>query len=148
MWLSILVGIGYYSCSPIIVSEPACPLTQETWSHVWSPYRLKILQQCQTVTGTLVEAPYTEIDGDEHVIVRLDDQYTNLLNNKNNGTLIVEPICQKQPLEPIAALACGDYRQSIYIPAVGEHVKITGDVVLDLDHGWVEIHPVYSMERM
>jgi Protein of unknown function (DUF3761) len=40
--------------------------------------------------------------------------------------------------------ACAGYKNSMSIPPVGTHVSVTGPWVLDLDHGWLEIHPVSS----
>jgi hypothetical protein len=41
--------------------------------------------------------------------------------------------------------ACQGYTNQVSIPSVGQHVSVVGQYVTDLDHGWNEIHPVYSV---
>jgi hypothetical protein len=35
----------------------------------------------------------------------------------------------------------------VTIPAVGEHVAVTGTYVNDSHNGWTEIHPVTSIQK-
>ena len=44
-----------------------------------------------------------------------------------------------------AVSACEGYTNQVQIPNIGEHVSVVGQYVTDLDHGWTEIHPVYSV---
>jgi hypothetical protein len=75
------------------------------WNHVYAgdqrrfskpQDRLQIIQDCVTVTGTIITAK-PEKDGDFHIRLQLDPQFTSMLNAKNRsgqrGTLVVEPVC-------------------------------------------------------
>jgi hypothetical protein len=122
---------------------------QSLWNHVYHEDRLSINDICMTVSGTIVNRT-PEPDGDIHLRVKLDPQFTNLLTPSNyahqHGYLVVEPMCQRSPTYPPAIPFCNNYRQNIIIPSDGTHVTITGSYVLDEEHeGWAEIHPVSSI---
>jgi Protein of unknown function (DUF3761) len=115
-------------------------------AHVYSPDRLQLLASCVTVTG-VVDVIRKEKDGDLHVLLRLDpgeEKYINAKNAQEEGDLVLEPVCVDQPTQADAVSACAGYRNPLSIPPVGAHISVTGPWVLDLDHGWLEIHPVSS----
>lgn len=115
-----------------------------------------------TVTGT-VAFIRSEDDGDVHFNLTLPADEAHLLNSANDSEedrqLVAEivpadqPGCtpgQPPPLPPTA------YRSASYnygictgsdiaTPPMGSQVSITGPYVLDSDHGWMEIHPVWSL---
>jgi hypothetical protein len=110
-----------------------------------------------TVAGTVASVRH-EDDGDSHINVNLDPQYAGLINSRNvsgeDGALVVEivpadePGCTVgQPPRPER----GAYNYGIctganeILPAVGAHVAVTGPYVLDTAHGWMEIHPAWSI---
>jgi hypothetical protein len=122
---------------------------QSLWDHVYNPSRLQVVDYCRIASGT-IESVRTERDGDFHVRVKLDPQFSNLINSANVngqfGNLVVEPICVNRVTQPSAILSCQDFHQNIEVPPVGTHVEITGSYVLDKEHGsWAEIHPVTSI---
>ena len=127
-------------------SQPGC--NSETLNHVYSPDRLQVLNSCQTVTGTVVRN-LQEPDGDTHIRLQLDSAYTGLLNNYNyqdqKGTLILEIVCAYSVTQGDAVSACQGYTNHVTIPSAGQHISVVGQYVTDLDHGWNEIHPVYSV---
>ena len=116
-------------------------------AHVYSPDRLQLLAPCVTVTGT-VAIIRTEKDGDLHVLLRLDpgqDKYINATNvSAESGLLVLEPVCVNTPTQADAIPACAGYKNPLPIPEVGTHVSVTGAWVHDLDHGWLELHPVFA----
>jgi hypothetical protein len=121
------------------------------WDHVYHPDRLQKQADCITATG-IVQYVRPEKDGDYHLLVRLDPQYSNLTNSVNDekmhGDLVVEPVCQNLPVTQTDAVdACANYTgPSFNIPEVDSRVQITGSYVLDMEHGgWAEIHPVSNM---
>jgi hypothetical protein len=122
---------------------------QSLWNHVYNPSRLQVIDDCITVSG-VIDSIRREADGDYHVRVRLDPQFSNLINLANvkgqGGDLVVEPICVNPVTQADAISACQNFRQNIEVPQVGTHVEITGSYVLDKEHGkWAEIHPVTSI---
>jgi len=125
------------------------------WKHVYrATQRLKVIQQCIEVTGTIHHVK-SEPDGDDHIQLKLDSQFAGLLNNFNMvhqaGCLIVEPVCMGPVTQPDAVSACRDFHSPIRTaPAEGTKVKVLGSFVLDFeqDHGWTEIHPVTSFTTM
>jgi hypothetical protein len=147
---------------------------ESLWNHVWYPSRLQVIDRCRVVTG-VVENVSIRGDGDEHINLKLDSEYTNLLNQKNideqYGDLVLEVIC-KRPIRKmdefivctkedvneeghikvigacvLAFNACNGFKQDFEIH-VGEHVKVTGAYVLDSEHGWNEIHPITSIMKI
>jgi hypothetical protein len=116
-------------------------------AHVYSPDRLELLADCVTVTGT-VAVIRTEKDGDLHLLLQLDPGEGKYLNAKNvsseMGDLVLEPVCVHTPTQTDAIPVCAGYQNPLPIPALGSHISVTGPWVLDLDHGWQEIHPVFA----
>ena len=92
-----------------------------------------------------------ERDGDTHIRLQLDAQYSGMLNDYNmqdqKGTLILEIVCAYPDAitQYDAVSACQGYTNQVPIPNVGLHVSVVGQFVTDLDHHWNEIHPVYSI---
>ena len=135
---------------PSPASAGACSTKPD--EHVYNPDRLQTLTACVTVTGT-IDVVDPEPDGDLHVLLELDPGQTcgsqACLNGKNTselgGDLLLEPVCEHEVTQADALAACEGYHNSLSIPAVGSHVKVTGRFVLDLNHGWLEIHPLESV---
>jgi hypothetical protein len=125
---------------------------QSLWNHVYNPQRLQVVDPCKTVSG-IIESKRSEADGDYHIRLKLDPQFSNLVNAANLkeqfGDLVLEPICMNRVTQTDAISACHNFRQSIEIPAVGSHVQVTGSYVLDKQHGkWAEIHPITSINKL
>ncbi len=122
------------------------------WDHVYHPQRLVKVQKCIAVTGTIHHVK-KEADGDDHIQLTLDDQYAGLLNDRNKagqaGCLILEPVCQNAVTQADAIEPCRDFHSDVEMPKKDEHVRVLGSYVLDSEkpgHGWMEIHPVTSIE--
>ena len=115
------------------------------WKHVYNPSRLKVIDNCITVSGVITES-HAEGDGDQHLLLKPDAAQQNLLKKKNiqkkNGCLVIEAICINNISEKKVGGACKGYVNHITIPKIGAHVKVTGSYVLDSHNGWAEIHPV------
>jgi hypothetical protein len=118
--------------------------------YVYQPTRLKVLQACVYITGTVEEVERDGVDGDITLLVRPDPPYERLLTDRNreaqHGDLVVEPVCLLQPLQPAAISLCASdpapYTRPL--PPAGKHVWMEGRYVLDLNHGsWAELHPLY-----
>src|SRR5713226_1885003 len=125
-----------------------CPDPYSTASHIYSPDRLVVYKDCQTVSG-IVDRVIVEADGDYHIRLGLDAPYQSLTNSVNNsdqyGDLVLEIVCANPVTQTDAIDACKNYVNHVTVPQEGEHILATGPYVLDIDHGWTEIHPVYSL---
>jgi hypothetical protein len=143
------------SSSPITssgVSTSSNQCDQTLWKHIYNPTRLQVVDTCKSVLG-VIESKRVEKDGDYHIRVKLDPQFSNLINSANIknqlGDLVVEPICVNKVTQTDAISACQNFHQNISIPPIGSHVNITGSYVLDKEHGnWAEIHPVTSIQAI
>jgi hypothetical protein len=117
--------------------------------YVYNPGRLQVLNPCISVTGA-VEEIRREPDGDVHIRFRLDQQFASLLNESNisrqQGDLVLEPICQGRVRQADAAEPCSQYNGPYFEPVVGQRYLVWGAYVHDADHGWNELHPVTSMQ--
>lgn len=125
-----------------------CPNLDALWFHVYHPGRLEVQKRCLKVMGEIVHVK-TEVDGDWHIQLKLDDGQSNLLNEGNlsiqHGNLVVEPICESPVKQEDAQQPCGDLHYGITHFRKGTHVVVTGSYVRDKEHGWMEIHPVSTM---
>lgn len=118
-------------------------------SHVYVPGRLQTIKSCITAAGT-VTAKRGEADGDYHILVQLESQYSNLTNQANldhqHGWLVVEIICVLSVNQTDAISPCQNYTNQITILDIGQHITFSGPYVLDSEHWyWAEVHPVYSL---
>ena len=147
----VVTSITYYVSlnAPLGSDHSQCSDPDSISSHVYNPYRLTILKSCITASG-VVENVLEEADGDYHVRLALDSQYTSLTNSANDqyqyGDLVVEIICALPITQADAVSACQNYTNNIMIPSVNDHITVTGPSVLDMQHSnWAEIHPVYTL---
>ena len=132
-----------------IRGSSSCSDPDSISSHVYNPYRLNVIKSCITASG-VVGNVFEEADGDYHVRLALDSQYSNLTNSANEqyqyGDLVVEIICALPITQSDAVSACQNYANNITIPSVNDQITVTGPYVLDTDHSnWAEIHPVYGL---
>jgi hypothetical protein len=136
-------------------AAPSCRAGHEK-DNVYHPDRLIVLASCVTVTG-VVESVRHERDGDYHIDLNVDATFMPLLNATNaslqHGYLVTEIVpadesgCTVgQPPRPAAGTY--DYGMctgaDLVAPPIGSYVSVTGPWVLDRDHGWNEIHPVWA----
>jgi hypothetical protein len=141
----LIIALGIFGTVPQLYAQtPTCDST--LWNHVYHSYRLVAHTECMTVTG-YVNDIYGEADGDYHIRLKLDTQFNYMLNSVNisseYGCLVCEPICASSPItQSDAVQPCSGLTNTVYLPANGEYVAITGSYVTDNDHGWNEIHPV------
>ena len=121
----------------------------ELWDHVYRKTRLRIVEGCIAVTGTIRHIK-RETDGDDHIQLAVDPEFAKLLNERNRtaqgDTLILEPICQGPVTQADAEAACHDFHSPVDVPNAGAKVRVVGSYVLDSAEGWMEIHPVSSIE--
>lgn len=144
-------GAYYYfhKASPAANNPAQCTDPNSISSHVYNPDRLDVVNSCIKASG-VVENVFDEADGDYHLRLALDSNYSSLINDGNRnyqyGDLVVEIICATSISQQDAVSACQGYTNNITVPSVGDHITVTGPYVLDTDHyGWAEIHPVYSL---
>ena len=128
------------------------------WQHVYHPERLLVLQDCATVTGTIVDATVGqahhqpdgvrhEADGDTHGWLKVDPQFASLINAGNTsnegGNLVFEIVCHYTVSQADAKASCQGFADHTVIPPIGAHVAITGTLVREKNHQhWNEVHPV------
>lgn len=129
-------------------SSAAACAGKDPRQHIYHPDRLVLRDPCKTVRG-VVATIRREPDGDYHIGLQLDAGQEQLLNAKNiseqSGHLILEIICANPVTQVDAIGACAGYANSVPVPTVGAHISVTGPYVLDLDHGWFEVHPVWAI---
>jgi hypothetical protein len=134
--------------SNVSSAPPACDKT--LWNHVYNPERLEVQKDCMAVTGTITERN-TDDDGDEHMLLKLDEGQDDLLTKKNkkkkDDQLVIEAVCSARPQLKKAADACTNFSNSVPLPQVGDHVRVTGSLVIDTHNGWAEIHPISRIDK-
>ena len=148
----VVAGASYYYVShngPPGSNNSQCSDPDSISSHVYHSYRLNIVKSCITVSG-VVDNVLQEADGDYHVRLALDSQYSSLTNAANDqyqyGDLVVEIICALSITQSDAISACQNYTNNITVPSINDHITVTGPYVLDTNHyNWAEIHPVYTL---
>jgi len=134
--LAALVAMLLLSCAglPHSATVPASGCRSDPLAGVYKPWRLYVIAPCLTVGG-VVDYVKVEPDHDWHVNLKLDPGQPPLGNWANrlrkHGDLVLEVIPMDQSRIPT--------------PSVGEHITVTGAYVLDLIHGWREIHPIWIL---
>src|SRR5215510_10604980 len=92
---AVIAGAVVYGPSLLPPNNSACHDPDSISSHVYIPGRLQTIKSCITASGN-VTAKRNEQDGDYHILVQLDQQYSNLTTQGNidhqNGWLVVEII--------------------------------------------------------
>ena len=126
-----------------IENETSCD--DSLWNHVYMKYHLSVIESYKKVTGTVISTKIVK-DGDLHILLKLDAGQENLLNEMNqkkqNGCLVVEPICASKVYRFFVGKKCDKYINNVYLPLVGEHLEVVGSFARDDQHRWNEIHPV------
>ena len=102
---------------------------------VYREQRLHVLRVCTWARGDVLSVKCMD-DGDVHIGLFPDRPSRHLLDRSNRreqfGLLVTEIMPgQRFPL-----------------PGIGEHVAMFGTWVLDADHGWNEIHPVWAIRYL
>lgn len=139
------------SATPAASAPPkpvACIPTDQD-RYVWHPQRLLVKAACIRVTG-VIQAVRKEADGDLHLRLALDPQFTYLLTPANQGVehgdLVIEPVCVRPVTLVVAIAICASDHDPLAppFPVVGDRVWMEGRYVVDLAHsGWAELHPLY-----
>jgi len=111
-----------------------CPVASRALDGVYHPERLKVLDSCRTAKGRVASVRHEE-DGDLHVDVELLPRFRGLLSPGNrddqHGDLVVELMARDGGHLPA--------------PSVGDAISLVGAWVNDTQHGWNELHPVWSI---
>ncbi|MBI3764671.1 MAG: SH3 domain-containing protein [Chloroflexi bacterium] len=110
----------------------------DVFAGVHEPDRLVLISKCETVSGVVTELTFNPEDGDITFRLRVDPGYERFLSTGNythlRGFLQIELIPADQG--------------SVYVPAVGQHVTVTGAWVKDTNnHDWSEIHPAWYVTK-
>ena len=99
---------------------------------------LKVLAECQEAVGDVMHTKKMD-DGDYKFLLKLDDKYDFLINDKNNektdGLLVVEVVPDDQNID------------SVVLPESGDKVHLWGAWVTDKPKGWHEIHPTWQVTK-
>lgn len=97
---------------------------------------LKVLAECQEAVGDVMHTKNMD-DGDYKFLLKLEDKYEFLINDKNNektdGLLVVEVVPPDRDIE------------SVSLPKEGNKVHVWGAWVTDEPKGWHEIHPTWKV---
>jgi hypothetical protein len=121
---------------------------------VYHPSRLEVIHPCVSISGTVMSVR-AEDDGDVHFDLRVDPRLINAGNVAHqHGWLVVEIVPAHKPgcvvgQPPGPASGTYDYGTctgaNVATPAIGARVTVTGPYVLDSNHGWMEVHPAWSV---
>jgi hypothetical protein len=137
------------------ISSNGC--NSSLWNFIANPpERFKIINQCVTVTGTVLSIN-PQPDGDTDFPLALDPRYKNMVIKANfnpvmQGGIWSEMICQhpetSPEVQPFKRGECKGFIGPLFnAPQVGQHIRVTGTYLLDLrEQGHAEIHPVSSIE--
>jgi hypothetical protein len=105
-------------------------------SHVIAPARFKLLSRCVSATG-VVEAVRLIPGGTYQIDVLLDPQFHGLLGAGNtrfrHGRLLLE-------------FGARGAARGVQPYARGTRIHFAGALLLNLNHGWNEVYPVWTMQ--
>jgi hypothetical protein len=132
---------------------------------VYFPGRLHLLDRCTTVSGT-VDCLKVEPDGDVHLRLRVDPQFSRLLKPANSIQTCADELGPHLVVEIIPQHPQGLFRDNSadrggfitpVTPAAGDHITVTGPHVIDTNilhrvlyqgraaENWAEIHPAWAI---
>lgn len=133
---------------------------------VYIPERLKVADRCTTVSG-VVDCLKAEPDGDVHIRLRLDPQYSRLLRPANSlQTCLDQPgphlVVEIIPQHPEGIFRTNSADAGGFItptkPSPGDHITVTGPSMVDTNalhrvvyqgrpaENWAEIHPAWAVK--
>lgn len=133
---------------------------------VYLSSRLKLVDRCMTLSGT-VDCLKAEPDGDIHIRLRLDPQYTRLLRPANSLQVCVNQpgphlVVEIIPQHPHGLFQTNNADAGGFItpatPKPGDHIVVTGPHVIDTNvlhrvlyqgqaaENWAEIHPAWAIK--
>jgi hypothetical protein len=118
--------------------QDVCPPASQALVGVWSPGRLKVIDSCQKASGTVLKAEH-EPDGDLDLYVDLDSAYDHLAGSP----IELDFLHKWGPGDVLVELMPRD-GEKLPAPSEGDHIDLTGAWVTDGNHGYNEIHPVWS----
>lgn len=99
---------------------------------------LKVVAECQDAVGDVMHTKKMD-DGDYKFLLKLDDKYKFLLNDKNeektDGFLVIEVVPKDQDIKEVD------------LPKSGDKVHVWGSWVTDKPKGWHEIHPTWEVTK-
>jgi len=151
--LSLVSGLVLFVVGlpvPTAGAAPAGCRSGDPLANVRDPGRLRVVSRCATASG-VARAGDRQHDGDIDVFLKADPGSERMLNDHNrrftHGSLLLEIVPADQPGcrpgKPARFGTCTG--ANIRVPRSGTHVTVTGPYVLDRDHGWMEIHPVWRI---
>jgi hypothetical protein len=122
-------------------TDPSCPSKDQATYGAYNSTRLVLHDSCQHLVGTVQDVEGGESDGDLDIYVNVDPEYAsltgapqnidNLRRYSNGGNLLIELMPRDAP--------------HISPPKPGDKVDVYGAYVFDSQHGFYEIHPIFSM---
>lgn len=154
-----LLGLRFLDYGAAVSPEvsPAAACRPLPLANVYEPGRLQVVETCTTVAG-IVDYVQHQDDGDYHIVLRVDPPYRGLLDFKNIfGELVLEIVPADQPgCIPGQRLPAASDGNNLGVctgadlvpPEHGRHIAATGPHVLDTEHGWMEIHPVWGWRQL
>jgi hypothetical protein len=139
--------------TPVIPAASHCR-SGDPLANVYHPSRLEVIRRCVSISGTVMSVR-AEDDGDTHFDLRVDPRLVNMGNVRHqHGWLVVEIVPADKPgcvvgQPPRPPSGTYDYGictgANVATPAIGARVTVTGPYVLDSNHGWMEVHPAWSV---
>ena len=136
-------------------SFPTTGCRRSPLAGVHTPDRLRLLDRCRAIAGTVKEPEKNRGDGDATFNLAPDPAYASMLDDKNRqeGGIHVEIVpadqvgCVKgQPVEHPGVTGLGDCTGAhLKLPRAGAHVRVVGAYVLDVSNDWNEFHPVWKI---
>ncbi len=135
--VSGLVAVS--SLIPLLQAQQSSVCGSDPMKDVRKPERFVVLSLCEHAEGKVTKVK-KEKDGDWHIAVKLNSEYTPLLNDINvkkfHGWLVgeVEPKDQNHIAKPKGGKN-------------GWCIAIDGPWVMDKEHGWNEIHPILNLQK-
>jgi hypothetical protein len=100
---------------------------------VTDPARFKVLARCVSLTGTVRSIAHAQ-SGAYQVTISPDIAFRGVLSTANKaalkGNLLLE-------------ITASDAARGVRPMAIGTHVYVVGSLLLNMNHGWNELYPVW-----
>lgn len=132
----------------IMAVDNDCRYLPTLWSLVDYKAKFRLIKDCESAYGEVIDVE-AKNDGNLHVRLKLNAGQTNLLVNGSKKDYIeFEILYVHHEIREEIKKSYYSFMNEIYIPSIGDKVKVTGILVFNLKTKQNELFPVSNITKI